>query len=209
MTGAAVIASPAASPVDLSADSSKNSVVLVFGDSISAAYGMRASEGWVALLQEKLQREEYGWRVVNASVSGETTDGGRARLPRALELHRPRVVVLELGANDGLRGLPTAGMKANLEAMIVAIQAGGAKVVLIGMPLPTNYGPMYSRRFAAVFEDLASRHGLAYVPFALKDAALEADMMQADGLHPSAKAQPRLLERVWAKLRDIMLAKRN
>ncbi len=174
--------------------------ILVFGDSISAAYGMRVEEGWVALLRKKLFDEGYGWRVVNASVSGETTAGGRERLPRALELHRPKVVILELGANDGLRGLPPLEMSANLEAMITAAQAAGAAVLMIRMPLPTNYGAPYTERFGTVFTDLAGRYRLALVPFHLQEIE-GTGLLQEDRLHPGVRAQPLLLAKVWPALR--------
>lgn len=190
----------------IAATASGPPTILVFGDSISAAYGMRVEEGWVALLQSRLEEQGYGWRVVNASVSGETTAGGRARLERALKLHQPRVVILELGANDGLRGLPLERMRANLEAMISSIRAHEAEVVLVGMPLPTNYGPVYTRRFRAVFEDLADKHRLAFVPFLMSDAAARRTLLQEDGLHPNAKAQPLLLERIWSVLHKTITA---
>ena len=179
--------------------------ILVFGDSISAGYGLpRIDRGWVALLQEKLKTEGYGAEVVNASVSGETTAGGLARLPRALSLHHPAVVVLELGGNDGLRALPIGQMRANLTHMIDLAKGGGAKVLLLGMRIPPNYGPQYTEQFSAVYADLARDEHVPLVPFLLSDVALHPDLMQADGVHPVEAAQPLLLATVWPKLEPLL-----
>jgi len=178
--------------------------ILVVGDSLSAAYGMRLEQGWVALLQRRLDAEGYGHRVVNASSSGETTGGALARLPRALQQHRPAVVVIELGGNDALRGLPVAEVRGNFESMIGLARAAGARVLLVGMRIPPNYGPRYSREFEALYPELATRHRLALVPFFLEGIALEDSLMQADGLHPNAAAQPRMLELVWPKLEPLL-----
>jgi acyl-CoA thioesterase-1 len=180
-------------------------VILVFGDSISAGYGLpRVDRGWVALLQAKLKTEGYGDEVVNASVSGETTAGGLARLPRALGLHHPAVVVLELGGNDGLRALPIGQMRANLTHMIDLAKGGGAKVLLLGMRIPPNYGPQYTEQFSAVYADLARDEHVPLVPFLLSDVALHPDLMQADGVHPVEAAQPLLLATVWPKLEPLL-----
>ncbi|HLW23350.1 MAG TPA: arylesterase [Steroidobacteraceae bacterium] len=180
-------------------------VILVFGDSISAGYGLpRVDQGWVALLQARLQHEGYGDEVINASVSGETTTGGLSRLPRALALHHPAVVVLELGGNDGLRALPLEAVRANLEKMINLAQGAHARVVLLGMRIPPNYGPDYAQRFAALFEDIAQKRKLPFVPFLLGRVALDPDQMQADGIHPNAAAQPVLLDAVWPVLRPLL-----
>ncbi len=179
--------------------------ILVFGDSISAAYGMRVEEGWVSLLQKKLTTQGYGYHVVNASVSGETTDGGRARLARALAIQRPGIVILELGANDGLRGLPLDEVRANLVAMIDAAQKGGSRVLLLGMRIPPNYGATYSERFHAIYGELADKYHVPFVPFLLDKVALDPDMIQQDGLHPNAQAQPQLLEAIWPALRPMLL----
>jgi acyl-CoA thioesterase-1 len=180
-------------------------VILVFGDSISAGYGLpRVDQGWVALLQARLKHEGYGDEVINASVSGETTTGGLSRLPRALALHRPAVVVLELGGNDGLRALPLEAVRANLEKMIDLAQGAHARVVLLGMRIPPNYGPDYTQRFAALFEDIARKRKLPFVPFLLGRVALDPDQMQADGIHPNAAAQPMLLDAVWPVLRPLL-----
>jgi acyl-CoA thioesterase-1 len=178
--------------------------LLVYGDSLSAAYGLRADQGWVALLQKRLDEQGYGYRVVNASVSGETTSGGRARLQRALEQHRPEIVVLELGANDGLRGLPMASTRSGLEMMLDVVRASGAKVLLIGIQLPPNYGPQYTRAFATMFADLAKARELSLVPFLLDGIALDATLMQEDGLHPNAAGQPRALDNVWPHLQKLL-----
>jgi acyl-CoA thioesterase I len=179
--------------------------ILVFGDSISAGYGLpRVDRGWVALLQAKLKTEGYGDEVVNASVSGETTAGGLARLPRALGLHHPAVVVLELGGNDGLRALPIGQMRANLTRMIDLAKGAGAKVLLLGMRIPPNYGPQYTEQFSAVYADLARDEHVPLVPFLLIDVALHPDLMQADGVHPVEAAQPLLLATVWPKLEPLL-----
>jgi len=178
--------------------------LLVFGDSLSAAYGLRAEQGWVALLQHRLHDEGYGYTVVNASISGETTAGGRARLPRALQQHHPAIVVLELGANDGLRGLPVPDAQGNLGAMIAAIQHAGAQVLLVGILIPPNYGPKYSSSFAQMFQQLAGERKVAFVPFLLDGIALDPDLMQQDGLHPRAEGEPRVLENVWQHLRPLL-----
>ena len=180
-------------------------VILVFGDSISAGYGLaRVDRGWVALLQAKLKSEGYGDEVVNASVSGETTAGGLARLPRALGLHHPAVVVLELGGNDGLRALPIEQMRANLTRMIDLARGAGAKVLLLGMRIPPNYGPQYTAQFSAVYADLAHDKHVPLVPFLLSDVALHPDLMQADGVHPMEAAQPLLLATVWPTLEPLL-----
>jgi acyl-CoA thioesterase-1 len=178
--------------------------LLVFGDSVSAGYGIRIEEGWVALLQSRLQNQGYGYRVVNASVSGETTAGGLARLPRALQLHRPKIVVIELGGNDGLRGLPLAEVRKNLEAMMRAARASGAKVLLIGMRLPPNYGGPYVDSFQATYGDLSKHYSVPLVPFLLEGVALDGRLMQPDGIHPTAAAQPRLLDNVWPVLKPLL-----
>ena len=180
-------------------------VILVFGDSISAGYGLaRVEQGWVALLQTRLKDQEYGYQVVNASVSGETTAGGLARLPRALMLHQPKIVILELGGNDGLRALPIAQMRANLVRMVDLASAAGAKVVLLGMRMPPNYGPEYTEQFRLCYSDLARDKKLSLVPFLLNDIALVPDLMQADGIHPNELGQPKLLANVWPSLKPLL-----
>jgi acyl-CoA thioesterase-1 len=179
-------------------------VILVFGDSISAAYGLRVEQGWVELLKTRLQAQGYGYQVVNASVSGETTAGGLARLPRALELHHPKIVILELGGNDGLRALPIAQMRANLSQMVTLSTAIGAKVLLLGMRMPPNYGPEYTKQFALVFSDLASEKKISSVPFLLNDVALSPNLLQGDDIHPNALGQPILLDNVWPALKPLL-----
>jgi acyl-CoA thioesterase I len=179
-------------------------VILVVGDSLSAGYGVRVGSTWVALLQQRLTAQGYGYRVVNASVSGETTGGGRARLPRAVQLHRPAVVILELGANDGLRGLPLTQMRDNLDYMIQHAQGAGAKVVLLGMHMPPNYGRAYAEGFHSLYGQLARKYDTPLVEFFLDGVALDEHLMQADGIHPTASAQPRLLENVWPTLQKIL-----
>jgi acyl-CoA thioesterase-1 len=178
--------------------------ILVVGDSLSAAYGIASSRGWVALLAERLRRERPDYSVVNASVSGDTTAGGRARMQSALARHKPAVVVIELGGNDGLRGLPVAQLKENLSAMARAARAAGARVLLVGMRIPPNYGPDYADAFAAAFRDVAKAHKAAFVPFFLEGFAEDPAMFQDDRIHPTEAAQPLMLERVWKELRPIL-----
>jgi acyl-CoA thioesterase-1 len=178
--------------------------ILVFGDSLSAAYGISQARGWVALLAERVKRERPDYIVVNASISGETTSGGAARIAKSLQQHKPAVVVLELGANDGLRGLPVAQMRENLAAMIEQSQKAGARVVVVGMKLPPNYGPEYTQAFQSAFADLAKRYKTALVPFLLEDFAEKPDLFQSDRIHPTEAAQPLMLERVWKALRPLL-----
>ena len=178
--------------------------ILVLGDSISAGYGLAANEGWVSLLQNRLKTQGYGYRVVNASVTGETTTGGLARLPRALSLHQPVIVVIELGGNDGLRGLPLDTSRANLQKMIDLSLGAGAKVLLLGMKIPPNYGPRYANEFENLYAALARRNKLAFEPFFLDEIALADGMMQEDGIHPTAKAQPIMLETLWPRLTPLL-----
>jgi len=180
-------------------------VVLILGDSLSAGYGLRAGEAWPDLLQARVQSLGYPARIVNASVSGETTSGGLSRLPALLEAHQPRVVVVELGANDGLRGLPLQAMKTNLRAIVSASRRIDASVVLIPMRMPPNYGPAYATGFAQVYEALPGEFGrVSLSPFFLKDIALNPALMQADGLHPKAEAQALMLDAVWPTLAPVL-----
>lgn len=180
-------------------------VILVFGDSISAGYGLpHVEEGWVALLQAKLKDQGYGYQVVNASVSGETTAGGLARLPRALSLHHPAIVILELGGNDGLRALPVTQMRGNLSRMVELAAAASAKVLLLGVRIPPNYGPEYTAQFAQVYSDLARDKKLPFVPFLLNGIALAPNLMQTDGIHPNQSGQARLLDNVWPTLQALL-----
>ena len=174
------------------------------GDSVSAAYGIAQTRGWVALLGERLKRERLDYSVVNASVSGETSAGGAARLRPALEKHRPAVVIIELGGNDGLRGMPVAAMKKNLGEMIAQSRAAGARVLLVGMRLPPNYGPQYTGEFERAYTELAKQHNTALVPFLFEDFGVGRDLFQPDGIHPTEKAQPVMLESVWKRLRPLL-----
>jgi acyl-CoA thioesterase-1 len=179
--------------------------ILVFGDSISAGYGLaHVEQGWVGMLRAKLKDEGYGYQVVNASVTGETTAGGLARLPRALALHHPRVVILELGGNDGLRALPIDQMRSNLGKMVDLAVDSGAQVLLLGMRIPPNYGPEFTEKFFAVFADVARDKKTPLVPFLLNDIALSPNLMQADGVHPNELGQPKLLDNVWPRLRPLL-----
>ena len=178
--------------------------ILVVGDSLSAAYGIAQSRGWVALLAERLKRERPDYSVVNASVSGDTTAGGRARLQSALARHKPAVVVIELGGNDGLRGLPVAHMKDNLSAMVQASRAAGARVLLVGMKMPPNYGPDYASAFESAFAEVAKAQKTAFVPFFLEGFAEDGNLFQDDRIHPTEAAQPLMLERIWKALRPIL-----
>jgi acyl-CoA thioesterase-1 len=180
-------------------------LILVFGDSISAGYGLaHVDQGWVELLKTRLSAQGYGYQVINASVSGETTAGGLARLPRALDLHRPKIVVLELGGNDGLRALPIAQMRANLAQMVDLSTAAGASVLLLGMRMPPNYGPDFTAQFQGVYSGLARDKKLAWVPFFLDGIALTPDLMQGDDIHPNAQGQPILLENAWRGLKPLL-----
>lgn len=181
-------------------DAAGKPVILIVGDSLSAGYGVDVKSTWVALLERRLAKEGYGYRVVNASVSGETTGGAKARLPRALEVHEPSVVVLELGGNDALRGLHLQQIESNLETLIERSRAAGAKVVLVGMQIPPNYGAAYADRFHGLYRALAKKHDVEYVDFFLEGVALDDNLMQADGIHPSVEAQSRLLDNVWPAL---------
>ncbi|MBV8784264.1 MAG: arylesterase [Gammaproteobacteria bacterium] len=178
--------------------------VLVFGDSLSAAYGLRPEQGWVTLLGQRLQAQGYGYQVINASVSGETTSGGLARLPRALQLHRPGLVVLELGANDALRGLPVSETRGNLARLIELSRASGARVLLVGIRIPPNYGPRFANDFAAIYPQLAQQYHLPLVPFLLEKVALDPARMQPDGMHPNAAGEPPVLDTLWPYLKPLL-----
>ncbi|HVY05384.1 MAG TPA: arylesterase [Burkholderiales bacterium] len=179
--------------------------ILVLGDSLSAGYGLAQGEGWVALLAERLQRDKLDYEVVNASISGETTLGGRNRLPAALDEHKPGVVIVALGANDGLRGNPLEETRANLIAIVQASRKAGARVVVVGMRIPPNYGSVYTRRFEGLFAEVARQQNVSLVPFLLQGFADNRAMFQADGLHPAAAAQPRMLDNVYRRLRPLLL----
>ena len=180
-------------------------VILVLGDSLSAGYGLAPGEGWVTLLQQRLKKEGYGHRVVNASVSGETTDGGVARLDRALATHKPGIVILELGGNDGLRGLPVARVEANLGEIVAKSRAQGAAVLVLTVNMPTNYGPKYTESFHKVFENVGARREAGVVGLMSPQMAVDLAWFQPDGIHPNARAQPLLLDNVWAKLSPLLV----
>jgi acyl-CoA thioesterase-1 len=178
--------------------------ILVFGDSISAAYGMAQGRGWVALLGERLKREQPDYSVVNASVSGETSSGGVARISAALNKHRPKLVILELGGNDGLRGLPVAEMKKNLATIIERSQKSGARVMLVGMRMPPNYGAQYTQGFESAFDELARRYKTPLVPSLMEGFGENYELFQSDRIHPTEAAQPLMAERVWKTLRPML-----
>ena len=191
-------------PVSFASAEREAESILVWGDSLSAAYGIPVQQGWVSLLQDKLDKlDEKGFKVINGSISGETTSGGLSRLPNALQQFEPDYVLLELGANDGLRGLNPNIMRQNLQSMLDLIQATEAQAVLIGIKLPPNYGPAYNRLFESVFSDLATQYNLAFVPFLLKGVAEDFALMQEDGLHPTAAAQPLILQHLWPTLETV------
>jgi len=177
---------------------------VVLGDSISAGYGIEVSQGWVQLLQQKLNEKGINYIIHNESISGDTTAGGLARIDRALTLHKPDVVILELGANDGLRGLPPALIKSNLAELAHRGQQAGAKVLLLSMKIPPNYGKRYTDLFYTIYPQLATELGISYVPFIMENVALTKDMMQPDGLHPNAKGQPFITDKVWPHLLPLL-----
>ncbi|MFZ0256364.1 MAG: arylesterase [Gammaproteobacteria bacterium] len=179
-------------------------VLLVLGDSLSSAFGIEVEAGWVGLLQERLDRQGKEYRVVNASISGDTTAAGLARLPRLLAIHRPAIVLVELGGNDGLRGLDLGDMRSNLEEMVSQIKGSGAQALLVGMRIPPNYGLAYTERFHGIYREVAVKFGIPLVPFLLTGVADDRRLVQADGIHPQASAQERILENVWPYL-EILL----
>lgn len=182
-------------------------IMLILGDSLSAAYGVQTEQSWVALLRNRLAKQGLDhWQVVNASISGETTDGGVRRLPELLRRHSPEVVIIELGGNDGLRGFPPTVIEQNLEQLIRLSRDAGAKPLLVGIQIPPNYGPRYTELFADIYPTLAERHDIALVPFFLAGIYNQDGMMQRDGIHPSAEAQPRLLDNVWPPLETLLAA---
>jgi acyl-CoA thioesterase-1 len=183
--------------------------VLVFGDSLSAGYGMDVDQSWVALLQTRLEHEGYEHRVVNASISGETTEGGATRIGPALERFSPDLVILELGGNDGLRGFPPDRIKSNLRTIIETSRAGGAAVVLLGIRIPPNYGPRYTEAFESVYRELAEQLQVPWTEFFMEGVALNDRLMQDDGIHPNVEAQPILLDNAWPVIREALDAEPN
>jgi acyl-CoA thioesterase-1 len=179
-------------------------VILIIGDSLSAGYGMTLAESWPRLLQDRLEAQGLPYKVVNSSITGDTTQGGLTRLPRLLDLHEPAIVIIEQGGNDGLRGLRIVATRQNLASMIEQSQAHGAQVLLTGMQIPPNYGVAYTSQFRDMYTELADQYGLLLVPFLLDGIALDAELMQEDGMHPNARAQARLLDNVWDTLAPVL-----
>lgn len=182
----------------------ENPKILIYGDSLSAAYGLPQQSGWPALLQKKLQNEGYRYDIVNASISGETTSGGLSRLKKTLEATKPAIIILELGANDGLRGLPLNAMNNNLTAMIEQMQKTRAKIILAGMKIPPNYGPQYTTGFANSYSQLSKRYQLSLIPFLLDNVAAQRDLLLQDGLHPNADGQVIMLKTIWPYLQPLL-----
>ncbi len=178
--------------------------VLILGDSLSAAYGMEVQESWPSLLQQRFDEDGYDWRVFNSSIAGDTTQGGLTRLPRLLENQAPAIVLIELGGNDGLRGLPLDVTRGNLQQMIDLSLAAGAEVILCEILIPPNYGPAYTQRFTGLFHELAGQEGVTLLPFILADVALDPELMLDDGIHPNAAAQPVILGAVWEVLEPLL-----
>jgi acyl-CoA thioesterase-1 len=191
----------------LPAHAAEPPVILVLGDSLSAGYGLVPGQGWVSLLQQRLKKEGYGHRVVNASVTGETTDGGLARLDRALATHEPGIVILELGGNDGLRGLPVSRVETNLGLLISKSRAAGADVLLLTVSMPTNYGPKYTSAYRKIYDDLKARYQVGSAALMGPELALNLAYFQPDGIHPNARAQPLLLDNVWLQLTPLLRRK--
>lgn len=183
----------------------ESATILVYGDSISAAYGMKREQGWVQLLTKRLKTQEPAYDVINASVSGETTGGGVVRLPKTLQIHQPDLVILELGGNDGLRGYPIDKIQRNLDSMINSIRATGADVLLVGMVLPPNYGRRYTKAFEGIFSHIAEKYGLVFVPHFLEGVSTQESLLQADGIHPTPEAQSLLLDDIWPALESILI----
>lgn len=181
--------------------------LLVLGDSLSSAYGIPLEKGWVSLLQKRLQNKHMKWQLINASITGDTTHGGLARLPELLQRHRPAIVIIELGGNDGLRGLSLREMQRNLVKMTQLAQQAGAAVLLLGVRLPANYGPVYGERFHRVYREVADTTGATLVDFFLQGVAETTERMQADGIHPAAEAQPLILDNIWPELEPQLVGK--
>lgn len=181
----------------INANGAETPTVLVFGDSLSAGFGIDVDQSWTSLLQARLESQGYEHRVINASISGETTEGGAARIDYALETFSPALVILELGGNDGLRGIPADRMKSNFEKIISSSKASGAAVVLLGIRIPPNYGPRYIQAFESVFREVATEHEVPWIEFFMQGVALNEKLMQGDGIHPNAAAQPVLLDNAW------------
>jgi acyl-CoA thioesterase-1 len=190
-----VLAAPAFAPA---------ATILVFGDSLSSAYGIERSRGWATLMQQRLDEKRFNYKIVNSSISGETTAGGARRLAGALATHRPAIVIIALGSNDGLRGLSLDAMRVNLETMVRSSRKSGARVLLVGMRLPPNFGPEYAEKFQQVYRDIAARERVPSVPFLLEGFAEKPEFFQPDGIHPAVPAQALVLENVWRGLAPLL-----
>lgn len=190
--------------VAAAAGADQRATILIYGDSISAAYGIQLEQGWAALLQQRLDRQGRPWRVVNASISGETTGGGLARLPEALATHDPDLLIIELGGNDGLRGYPIADIARNLERMIELANPDERQVLLVAMQIPPNYGRRYTAAFSALFAEVAEAYGVPLAESFIDAVALQPGLMQADGIHPTAEAQPLLLDALWPTMAPLL-----
>ena len=190
-----VLAAPAFAPA---------ATILVFGDSLSSAYGIERGRGWATLMQQRLDEKRFNYKIVNSSISGETTAGGASRLAGALATHRPAIVIIALGANDGLRGLSLDAMRVNLETMVRSSRKSGARVLLVGMRLPPNFGPEYAEKFQQVYRDIAARERVPSVPFLLEGFAEKPEFFQPDGMHPAVPAQALVLENVWRGLAPLL-----
>lgn len=199
-----VLLLPLPALADIGSEPTQSPTLLVTGDSLSAAYGMTLDQGWVALLQRRLSEQGYPHKVVNTSVSGETTRGALARLPSELARHQPGIVLIELGANDGLRGLPVQTMRENLKKMIGLSKKAGARVLLFEMRIPENYGQAYTKAFSGSYKTVATQEQVTLLPFFMAPIALQPGSFQSDGIHPTAAAQPLLLEAVWPGLRALL-----
>jgi len=186
------------------ANAAETPTVLIFGDSLSAGYGINVDQSWTALLQSRLNAQGYEYRVINASISGETTEGGKTRIGPALQNFKPDLVILELGGNDGLRGFPPAVMKANLQTIIETARASDAAVVLLGIRIPSNYGPRYTAAFEGVYRELATEMNVPWIEFFMEGVALNEALMQDDGIHPNEEAQPILLDNAWSIIREAL-----
>lgn len=180
------------------------STIVVLGDSLSSGYGLPLGQSWVSRLDGRLKAEGYGYEVINASIAGDTSSGGLARLPDLLETHSPRIVIIELGGNDGLRGQPVQNLRANLAQIIELTRAHGAAAILTGIRIPPNYGPSYTGSFASIYPELATEFGIPLVGFLLEDVALNSGLMQSDGLHPNARGNEVMLENIWAILAELL-----
>ncbi len=196
-------------PLPVAADDDTASSILVLGDSLSAGYGISVEQGWVALLEQRLEASGYRYRVINASISGDTSRGARTRLDDILERHQPAVAIVVLGGNDGLRGIQPDEMQRNLAAIIERLQGAGARVVLVPMKMPPNYGPAFTEKFEHVYEKLANEHDVVLSRFILEDIASHPELMQADGVHPTAEAQSQMLDNIWPVLKPILPVKQD